>query len=192
MHRLFIGIDPPDAIKDFLLAAMGGIAGARWQTRAQLHLTVRFIGEVDGRTADAVADCLRSVRAGRFAVAVEGVGLFERRGRADALWAGVRPHEPLKVLHNKVDQVLLRVGMTADSRAYLPHITLARFGRDAGSLGGFMAARGGLASAPFMVDALCLYESQLTRDGSVYAIVERYALAESDASSPRTPAATSA
>lgn len=176
MHRLFVGIDPQPEIKGRLLELMGGVAGARWQTEAQLHLTLRFIGEVDRHQANDVAAALESLHYPRFELELSGAGAFDRRGRVNALWAGVAPHEPVHNLHKKVDQAMARAGIPADHRAYLPHITLARFGREAGVLDGFVDRHGGLSSPRFAVDDFCLYESQLTRDGSVYTIVERYPL----------------
>ena len=66
---------------------MGGIAGARWQDDDQLHLTLRFIGEVDRHVATDVAAALGSVRHPPFELAVSGVGTFDRKGRIDTLWA---------------------------------------------------------------------------------------------------------
>lgn len=176
MHRLFIGIDPPEEVKDQLLDLMGGVAGARWQSEAQLHLTLRFVGEVDRHRANDIAAALESLHHPRFELSLAGVGSFDRRGHVSALWAGVAPHDPVHTLHKKVDQAIARAGLPPEHRAFHPHITLARFGRDAGSLDGFVAQHGGFASTPFDVDDFCLYESQLTRDGSVYTIVERYPL----------------
>src|SRR3546814_1096370 len=99
-----------------------------------------------------------------------------RRGRTDNLWVGGTPHSPLKVLHNKVDQALARVGIGPDKRTFLPHVTIARFGREFGSMEGFVSRSGGVRSQPFEVDDFCLYESQLTQNGSVYTIVDRYPL----------------
>ncbi len=176
MHRLFVGIDPPAEVKDHLLDLMGGVAGARWQSEAQLHLTLRFIGEVDRHQANDIAAALESLHHPPFELALNGVGTFDRRGQVNALWAGVAPHEAAHRLHKKIDQAIARTGLPSEGRSYHPHITLARFGREVGPLDGFLARYGGLASSPFVVDDFCLYESQLTRDGSVYTIVERYPL----------------
>lgn len=176
MHRLFVAYRPPAGILQQLLTTMGGVAGAHWQTEEQLHLTLRFIGEVDRHVAADVAAALATVHHPRFEIALDGIGQFDRRGRVEALWAGVTPHQPLKTLHNKIDQALGRVGVAPDSRTYLPHITLARFGRESGRLAGFMAQSGGLSSLPFAVDGFNLYESRLTQDGSVYTVVEDYTL----------------
>ncbi len=176
MHRLFVAIRPPREIRDLLLRTMGGISGARWQTDDQLHLTIRFIGEVDRHRAGDVHAALGGVRHPRFAVALNGIGAFDRRGLPDAVWAGVAPHEPLKALHKKVDQAIARVGIEPEQRAYLPHITLARLKRGSGPVGNLLEQSGGLASAPFPVDHFSLFESALTPDGAVYSVIERYAL----------------
>jgi 2'-5' RNA ligase len=176
MHRLFVAIRPPRAIREQLLGLMGGIAGARWQDEEQLHLTLRFIGDVDGRTADDVDAALSGVRHPRFPLSLSGLGAFERRGEPTALWAGVSPHEPLRALHKKVDQALVRAGLAPERRAYSPHITLARFGRGAGPLAGAVERGGALSSPPFEVDGFRLYESRLTPAGALYTLAARYAL----------------
>jgi RNA 2',3'-cyclic 3'-phosphodiesterase len=174
MHRLFVAIQPPLAIRRLLLAAMGGISKARWQTDEQLHLTLRFIGEVDRHCAEDCAAALAQVSHRPFEMALAGAGMFDRRGRPEALWVGVTPHEPLKTLHKKVDQALSRVGIAPDTRAFLPHITIARFGRGSGAIADFMATHGCIGSPAFTVDAICLYESELTSGGSVYHLAARY------------------
>ena len=174
MRRLFVAIRPPEPIRAQLLAAMGGISGARWQTDDQLHLTLRFIGEVDRHLAGDVHAALGAVHQGRFAVALNGIGLFDRRGQPEMVWAGLTPQEPLRLLHNKVDQAMARIGIAPERRAYLPHITLARLKRGSGPVGDFLGLSGGLTSAPFEVDCFALFESRLTPEGAVYSVVETY------------------
>lgn len=176
MQRLFVAIRPPDAMRDRLLMLMGGVSGARWQTDDQLHLTLRFIGEVDRHTARDVDAALGGVHHPAFAIQVAGLGLFDRRGVPDTLWAGIAPAEPLHALHNKVDRALARVGIAPDSRAFHPHITLARLGRNAGSADAVMAGGAAVTSTPFTVDRFGLFESRLTPEGAVYTEVERYTL----------------
>lgn len=176
MHRLFVAVRPPAAIRSLLLAAMGGISGARWQNEDQLHLTLRFIGDVDRHLAGDIHAALGAIHQAPFEIALNGIGAFERRGQADTMWAGVTPHEPLRLLHNKIDAALLRVGVAPDQRAFLPHITLARLKRSSGPVGNLLENSGGLTSPPFSVEAFALFESDLTPDGAVYSIVERYRL----------------
>lgn len=176
MQRLFVAIRPPATIRALLLAAMGGISGARWQSEAQLHLTLRFVGEVDRHLARDVRAALAAVRQAGFEIALSGVGAFDRRGRPEAVWAGVRPQAPLHDLHKKVEQALARVGIAPEQRAFLPHITLARLGRTAGPIGNLMEIQGELSSPPFAVREMALFESQLTAGGAVYTQTDRYVL----------------
>lgn len=176
MHRLFVGIRPPQPVRAQLLGLMGGISGARWQTDEQIHITLRFIGEVDRRVAEDVAGALSIVRHPRFELALNGIGSFGRRGQPEVVWAGVAPHEPLQALHKKIDQACVGAGLEPERRAYRPHITLARMNRSSGPLGGLVERSGGVTSPQFEVDAFLLYESELTPGGAVYHVVERYGL----------------
>ena len=176
MHRLFVAIRPPRALRERLMSLMGGVAHARWQRDDQLHLTLRFIGEVDRHRAEDIVAALGTVHHPAFGLALDGIGQFDRKGRTDTLWVGVSPQEPARLLHNKIDQALVRVGLEPETRAYLPHITIARFGRAAGPVDGLVSASGGVSSEPFAMTEFCLYESDTSHDGSVYTIVERYRL----------------
>jgi RNA 2',3'-cyclic 3'-phosphodiesterase len=176
MHRLFVAIRPPAAIRARLLDLMGGVAKARWRTDDQLHLTVRFIGEVDRHMARDVDAALSSVHHPRFSLALNGLGDFDRRGEPATLWAGVAPHDPVRALHKKVDQALVRVGVEPDRRAYMPHITIARLPRGAGPIRSLIEGSGGVASPSFAVEEFCLYESRLAPDGPLYTVAERYSL----------------
>jgi len=176
MHRLFVAIRPPRPIREQLLSIMGGVSGARWQADDQLHLTLRFIGNVDARMADDIHAALGSVRQPPFALEIRGVGTFSRRSEPHALWAGVAPIEPLRDLHKKVDQACQRAGLEPERRAYHPHITLARLNRSAGSVTEFIKSAGGFFTPAFTVDSFALFESELTPQGAVYSIVERYPL----------------
>jgi len=176
MHRLFVGLRPPAAVRAQLLAVMGGVSGARWQDDFQLHLTLRFIGEVERPQAEDVAIALSNVHFPAIQVSLDGVGQFESRGRPNALWAGIRPHDALAGLHKKVDQALVRCGFPPEGRAYLPHITLARMNASAGPTDRFLESHAGLASPLFTLDHFLLFESTLGREGAIYEAVERYPL----------------
>lgn len=179
MHRLFVALRPPPPIRALLLDAMGGVPGARWQDDDQLHLTLRFVGEVERAQAEDVAAALAGVAASAVEARIDGVGTFERRGRADTLWARIAPPEPLAALHRKVDQALRRAAVAPDERRYLPHVTLARMaraGHDAVALARWVEAHAGLASPAFVLDHLYLYESRLGSEGAAYEAVARWRL----------------
>jgi 2'-5' RNA ligase len=182
MHRLFVAIRPPAPIRSILIGAMGGIGGARWQSEDQLHLTLRFIGEVDRHLAGDIHAALGAVHQAPFEIALRHIGHFDRSGWPDAVWAGVTPQQPLHALHKKVDAALARVGVAPDRRAFVPHITLARLNRGSGPVGDFLEQSGGLGSPSFAVDHFALFESDLTAERAVYSVVERYSLAASSRS----------
>lgn len=177
MHRLFVAIRPPRAIRDLLLDAMGGVPGARWQDDEQLHLTLRFIGEVDRNRAEDVAAALARVRVAPFDLRIQGVGRFERRGRTEAIWAAVSPHDEVAALARKTNEAVTRAGLPTETRAYHPHVTIARMGRAGGGpVEPFLTAAAGLSSPPWAVDSFSLFESRLGSEGAHYETVARYAL----------------
>ncbi|PTQ61191.1 2'-5' RNA ligase [Sphingomonas aurantiaca] len=179
MIRLFIALRPPPPIRQSLLDIMEGVPAARWQDDKQLHITLRFIGAVERPIAEDVAVALSHVVAPAPVVALAGVGRFEKRGRTDTLWVGVTPHDALASLHRKVDQACVRAGLEPERRAYLPHLTVARLARSAGvgfAVDPWLAVHAGLASAPFPLPHLVLYQSHLGRDGATYEPVARWAL----------------
>ena len=176
MHRLFVALRPPPAVRRLLLDTMGGIAGARWQDDDQLHLTLRYIGEVPRDVAEDAAAALEGVRAAPVTLAVAGVGMFDGHDGRAAVWAGVAPAAPLQALHRKIDHALVRAGLAPEGRAYSPHITLARLGKRSGPPDRFLADAAALAGAPFTLDHFLLYESHLGSDGATYEAVARYAL----------------
>ena len=122
MHRLFVALRPPEDIRDALIDTMEGIDGARWQFDEQLHLTLRFAGEVDARTADDLANALSQVSMEPFALAIRGVGTFDKKGRVTSLWAGVAPCEPLAILQRRIERACQRGGARVSNaiRAQVP------------------------------------------------------------------------
>jgi RNA 2',3'-cyclic 3'-phosphodiesterase len=171
MIRLFVGLELPGPVKAALLASMGGVAGARWQRDEQLHLTLRFIGEVDRHQAADIAAALGRVNIRRFAAELGEAGHFEHRGRIDTLWVGVRPAEPLAALAKAVNAALAGVGLAPEPRAFVPHITLARGRAMIGAAAWPLAPlpRGGWTVAGF-----ALFESRMGKDGSDYDVIARW------------------
>ena len=176
MHRLFVALRPPRTMRETLLALMGGVPGARWQDDDQLHLTLSFIGEVDRPQADDIAAALAAVDGPRPTITLQGAGSFDRNGHVHSLWAGIAPDAGVKQLHDRVNHALLAAGARPEQRAFKPHITLARLGREAGPVEPFLERIAGLASAPVALDAFLLFESRLGHKGANYEAVARYPL----------------
>jgi 2'-5' RNA ligase len=177
MHRLFVAIRPPEDIRDLLIDAMDDSADFRWQEDAQLHLTLRFVGEVDRPLAEDLASALARVRAPPFELRINGVGRFDQRN-SGALCAGVEPKAPVAALAAKVERACQSAGLEPERRAFHPHITLARWkGRRTREVHAFLEHTRGLASEPFAVDRFILFESRLSRHGAHYEEVATYELA---------------
>ena len=179
MIRLFVALRPPAPVRDALADLMEGVAHARWQDDDQLHLTLRFVGEIERPQAEDLAAALAQVAAPAPRVALAGVGSFGKRGRADTLWAGVAPADPLRHLHARVEQACARAGLAPDPRAYHPHVTVARLPRAGASaieVQAWLARHAALASAPFALPHLVLYRSHLGRTGASYEAVARWPL----------------
>jgi 2'-5' RNA ligase len=176
MHRLFVAIRPPETIRDLLIDAMDESAEFRWQDDEQLHLTLRFIGEVERPLANDLADSLSRIHAPSFHLKVAGVGRFEQRS-SGALWAAVEPKPPVTSLAAKVERVCQENGLEPERRAFHPHITLARWkGRRTREVQDFLERRRDLSSEPFAVNQFILFESRLSRHGAHYEEVASYAL----------------
>jgi 2'-5' RNA ligase len=177
VHRLFVAIRPPETIRDLLVDAMDDSADFRWLTDEQLHLTLRFVGEVERPIANDLADALVRVHADRFHLRINGVGRFEQRS-GGALWAGVEPKPPVAALAAKIERACVGVGLEPEHRAFHPHITLARWkGRRTREVHDFIERTDGLSSASFDVSDFILFESHLSRHGAHYEEMASYSLA---------------
>jgi RNA 2',3'-cyclic 3'-phosphodiesterase len=172
-HRLFVALHPPAEVRAALIAAMGGIAGARWQSDEQLHCTLRFLGELDRHAAEDVAQALLALSHPAVEAHLDGFGSFEDRGRVTSLWAGLTPAEPLRALHAKVDRLLVAAGLAPDTRAYRPHITIARFARGAAPPADVARHLPPPPRLAVRFEEVRLYESLLGRDGARYKTVLR-------------------
>jgi 2'-5' RNA ligase len=176
MHRLFAAIRPPEPIRDLLIDAMDDSADFRWQDEEQLHLTLRFVGEVERPVADDLAVALGRVTAPPFELRIAGTGRFEQRN-SGALWAGVEPKEPVAALAAKIGRICQSRGHEAERRAFNPHITHARWkSRRTREVKDYLERTAGLSSEPFPVDEFILFESRLSRHGAHYEEVVPYPL----------------
>jgi 2'-5' RNA ligase len=174
--RLFVALSIPDAVARALLLLQGGVPGARWQEREQLHLTLRFIGEVDGRDARALEDALAGIDAPAFEMQLHGVGQFGNR-QPHSLWAAARRNDLLEHLQRKVDTAIRRVGQPQDAHKFAPHVTLARLRHpDLDRVRQWLSTHALYTSDQFTIGAFCLYSSKLTSDGSIYRVEQEYPL----------------
>jgi 2'-5' RNA ligase len=176
MIRLFTAIEIPEPIRVRLSLLQSGIPGARWSPAENLHLTLRFIGEVDEPTANDIDQVLSGINDKPFELSLKGVGEFGGRD-PHAVWAGVAPNAALQHLVAKIESALQRMGLPAETRKYAPHVTLARL-RDAPSakVREFLCAHAPFDSGPFGVRSYTLFSSFQTSKGSLYRAERTYPL----------------
>jgi RNA 2',3'-cyclic 3'-phosphodiesterase len=174
--RLFVALSIPDAVARSLMLLQGGVPGARWQTREQLHLTLRFIGEVNGSDVHVLDDALAGIDAPAFEMQMHSVGQFGNK-QPHSLWAAARRNDLLDHLQRKVDSAIRRVGQPQDAHKFTPHVTLARLRHPELERARIWLTDHALyTSDEFTVGAFCLYSSKLTSDGSIYRVEQEYPL----------------
>ena len=176
MHRLFVALRPPEAVRDTLIDAMEGLEGARWQDEAQLHLTLRFIGEVERPMAEDIANALAGIRAPAVALEARGVGHFSHKGRPTSLWARVALTPELEGLRQKVELACERAGVGRETRRFTPHVTLARLNRSVSGWAEWLSRHGSIAGGKWTADSFTLFESHLGQAGAHYEPVAQYRL----------------
>jgi len=179
MHRLFVALRPPEEVRDALIDTMEALEGARWQDDGQLHLTLRFVGEVDARAADDLVQALARVPVQAFDVELAGIGHFERKGVPQAIWARARPSPALLALRGSVERACISAGQRAETRAFLPHVTIARLGRGTAPIGPWLARHGTLR-ANWRANGFALFESHLGHAGAAYEEIVHFPAPDAD------------
>lgn len=176
MIRLFVGLPVPADLGQRLETLGGGIPGARWIEARNLHVTLRFIGEVDEGLAAEIDESLANIRAPAFTLSLDGFGTFGR-SKPNHLWAAVDKAPALLHLQAKVETALARLGLVPEGRKYLPHVTLARF-KDppVTRVQDFIARNSPFHAGPWPVEHFVLFASHLGRTGAEYEAVADYPL----------------
>jgi 2'-5' RNA ligase len=179
MLRLFVALPLPEAVQHDLERISFGIPGAAWVPAENLHITLRFLGDVSNAAAADIDDALLSVRAPAFDLAVEGVGHFGSLRQTRSLWAGIARNPPLTRLRDKIESSVVRAGQPPEGRKFAPHVTLARFKTETGHhLANFLAEHNLLKIGPIRVDRFTLFRSHTKREGAVYEALADYPLVD--------------
>ena len=177
MIRLFVAVALPETLRQRLQSLCHGVRDARWVSPETMHLTLRFIGEVEEPLAEGIAEALSRVRAPPFSLTLDGVGHFETRGRVRTLWAGVEKNDALTLLQERVEAAVRRTGIAPDSRRFTAHVTLARLKpAPPQRVGGWLEANAMFRTELFLADRFVLYESFLGHAGAIHSPLETYPL----------------
>ncbi len=178
MIRLFVALSLPAAVCERLALVRVPLPDARWVPPENMHVTLRFIGEVEPPMAADIDVALSGVSAPAFDIRLADLGTFGSRGRVRALWAGLEKSEPLTHLQAKIETVCVNAGLPPEGRKFHPHVTLARCKniREAPA-SEFIATHEGFGLPAIPVDGFVLYSSRTGKAGAVYVSEAVYPLA---------------
>ncbi|OGW27951.1 MAG: 2'-5' RNA ligase, partial [Nitrospinae bacterium RIFCSPLOWO2_12_FULL_47_7] len=142
------------------------------------HLTLKFLGNVNSDRIPVIKERLKVALASvpRFLTSVGGVGVFPAPERPRVLWVGLENTSSLADLQKKVDVALEQVGFKPETKIFSAHLTLGRIKSGQTVLQNALEKTQKIESGPFEISAVTLYESQLTREGSIYTVLEEFKL----------------
>jgi 2'-5' RNA ligase len=189
MPRLFTALEIPHAAALSLSLLRGGLPGARWIDTENYHITLRFIGDVEGHIADEIAYGLERIERASFMLTLTGVGQFGGK-KPNSVWAGVEPKPELLQLQADIERICQRLRLPADPRKFVPHVSLARLkNSDPVDVAQYLASRGNFAAMPFKVGRFVLLSSRDSVGGGPYVTEETYALSRASMASNHETAA---
>jgi 2'-5' RNA ligase len=176
MPRLFSAIEIPSRVADWLTLLRSGLPGARWIEPENYHVTLRFIGDVDGATARDFTQALGEIVAAPFELKLSGLGSFGG-GKPRAIFAGIARSEELEALQRANERAARDAGLPPEGRNFKPHVTLARLrGARAGAVAAYLERQGDVGPESFMVTRFVLYSSRNSVGGGPYVIEAAYPL----------------
>jgi 2'-5' RNA ligase len=176
--RTFIAVPLPSECRDILermqrpLRSLG--ADVRWTSIASIHLTLKFLGEVEPALVSRLVPALSSISAEPFALCIRGLGAFPNLHNPHVIWCGVEGDvQNLSALQSEVEAVCEGFGMAREQRMFHPHLTLGRVHgkRNLQPLMDYIRIGAGLESA-FEAKGINIYRSVLTPRGAVYTVLE--------------------
>ncbi len=183
--RLFVAIELSEAVRAAMERAQQSLANVdrqvRWTPPEQLHLTLKFLGEVADASVPAVCDAGKQAVAGVSALRMSfaGFGCFPPGGRVRIVWAGLsEPSGELARCQDSLDGAFEAFGVAREQRAYSPHVTIGRVREDS-SGGGLRRAVAELSAGPIeqVADSIVMMQSVVSRGGAVYTPIARWPLA---------------
>jgi 2'-5' RNA ligase len=182
--RVFIALDIPQDAKDVLVETVRQLrtvipSGVRWVDPQGIHLTLKFLGNIDYSVVDDVLGAMKmaseNYEGPRFSLSLSGLGLFPNDRQPRVLWAGTAGDlDSLRTLQALVDEAVSRLGFSQEKRPFRPHLTLGRVqdGVPKGTrrfIGEAIVKTQLPPTSAWEVDKIRLIQSTLTPQGAIYA-----------------------
>ena len=176
MPRLFTGLELRAAVVGQLALMRGGVVGARWLEPEDYHITLRFIGDIDARTARDIDDALSDIRRPEVPVCFEELSSFGG-DKPRAIVAKVKADPALVDLQAEQERRLRRIGIEPETRKFTAHVTLARLrGAGQAAIASYLAERGALVADSFVAERFVLYSARAGSGGGPYVVEVAYPL----------------
>jgi RNA 2',3'-cyclic 3'-phosphodiesterase len=176
MPRVFTGLELPEVVVGQLALMRGGVVGARWLEPEDYHITLRFIGDVDARTARDIDDTLGDIHRPEVPIRFEELSWFGG-DKPRAIVAKVKPEPALIDLQAEQERRLRRIGIEPETLKYTPHVTLARLrGASQTAVAGYLAERSALVADSFVAERFVLYSARAGSGGGPYVVEAAYPL----------------
>ena len=180
MPRLFSGLELPSDVRAQLASLKAPLPGVRRIEEENLHLTLRFFGDVDNSAAHEIVHALAGIEQHAFTLQLAGLGVFSTKD-PHSLWAGVAPNPSLNALAQANEAAARIAGLKPNGRKFVGHITLARLRHPRiEALARFLQHNGAYRSRPFEVEDFVLFSSRPRTGGGPYAVEDRFGLIQSD------------
>ena len=176
MPRLFTGIVLPPELADELASLATPLAGARWIEPEDMHVTLRFAGDIDNATADEFHAALSTIDEPAFSLRVAGFGAFGGQ-QPRTLWAGVEDNQWLDALQRATERAARSAGLKPEKHSFKAHVTLARLkGTRPEAVARVLSQLGAFTSAPFQVEEFALFSSRPKVGGGPYVVEDTFEL----------------
>lgn len=179
--RSFIAVDIPDTVKDELVSLILSLqkaeADVKWVRRENLHLTLKFLGQISEDQVIHTRQILErmSKEQRRFSFHLAGLGGFPTLRHPRVLWVDTdRGRETLEVLAAKIESEIAQIGIKGEDRPFSPHLTLGRIRspRNLQKLSALMERTEFSSSEEILLDHVTFYKSILSPKGSIYEVIQ--------------------
>ena len=181
MIRCFIAIDLPADLKEKLAEVQNLLkktgANVKWVNSENIHLTIKFLGEIPGAKVREVRESLKELTFDKISVSVKNLGVFPNMRRLRVIWAGVDEGvEELKEFSSLVENQLHKIGFEREKRGFKPHLTIDRVRRpeNLGKLKEALESVKEFEAGSFVADKFIFMQSELKPSGAVYTPIEVY------------------
>jgi 2'-5' RNA ligase len=181
MIRLFVAVKIPSEIKEYLINTCKQIApepgNYKWETSSKIHLTVKFIGDVDENLVEDITGELSFIENyGALEFTLTGFGFYFRNKDPKILWAGLETHKSIYNLVAELNQRFSKYFIPVDNRKFKPHLTMLRIKNDPGTDFIKMFKQYSFNNFKFISNEITLVQSRLLQAGSQYTDIKKYNL----------------